>query len=156
MRRDDHAPVSRVLQPPAAAIAAQLSGIPRPAMSNVRAIGQDDVDGSLEEFVQTLHHATTQPTAGNAIGSSNGTTSRSGLDDPDERPEIENERPDGRTVVFLVIGVRSVPSYSTADNTPTRGGESWLVYVMGTNLEDYPAFAILNFFTYVRILLSVG
>jgi hypothetical protein len=121
-------------------------------MSNVRAIGQDGVDGSLEEFVQTLHHATTQPIA----GSSNGTTSRSGLDDPDERPETENEGPDGRAVAFLVIGVRSVPSYSIADNTPTRGGDSWLVYGMGTNLEDYPAFATLSFFTYVRILLSVG
>jgi hypothetical protein len=151
MRRDDHAPLSRVLQLAAAAIAAQLSGIPGPAMPNVRAIGEDGVDGSLEEFVQTLQHATTQPAAGNAedghgsgstdgslppvnflrvfrfvnnheaMGSSSGTTSRSGLEDPDERPETEDEGPDGRTVTLVVVGVRSVPSNSTTAED-TAGG----------------------------------
>jgi hypothetical protein len=138
MRRDDQAPLSRVLQLAAAAIAAQLSGIPGPAMPNVRALGEDGADGSLEEFVQTLQHATTQPITGNGedgngsgsndgslppvnflrvfrfvnnneVGPSSGTTSRSGMEDSGERTEPEDEGSDGRTVTLVVVGVRSVP-----------------------------------------------
>ncbi|OJD12359.1 hypothetical protein AJ78_07034 [Emergomyces pasteurianus Ep9510] len=58
MRRDEHTPLSRVLQLAAAAIAAQLSGNAAPAMPNIQAIGAEGADGSLESFIQSLQQAT--------------------------------------------------------------------------------------------------
>ncbi|KAJ6002381.1 hypothetical protein N7451_004928 [Penicillium sp. IBT 35674x] len=66
-------PLSRVLQLAAAAIAAQLSGANGPPLPNIQALGNDGLDGSLENFIQSLQSATStqaQPTA-SAEGSSN-------------------------------------------------------------------------------------
>ncbi|CAG8042352.1 unnamed protein product [Penicillium olsonii] len=58
LRREEQTPLSRVLQLAAAAIAAQLSGTPGPALPNIQALGNDGIDGSLENFIQSLQHAT--------------------------------------------------------------------------------------------------
>lgn len=66
LRREEQTPLSRVLQLAAAAIAAQLSGTNGPAMPNIQALGNQGLDGSLENFIQSLQHATSaqaQPTA---------------------------------------------------------------------------------------------
>ncbi|KAJ5143771.1 uncharacterized protein N7515_002558 [Penicillium bovifimosum] len=66
LRREEQTPLSRVLQLAAAAIAAQLSGTAGPALPNIQALGNDGLDGSLENFIQSLQHATSaqaQPTA---------------------------------------------------------------------------------------------
>lgn len=66
LRREEQTPLSRVLQLAAAAIAAQLSGTPGPALPNIQALGNDGIDGSLENFIQSLQHVTSgqgQPTA---------------------------------------------------------------------------------------------
>lgn len=65
LRREEQTPLSRVLQLAAAAIAAQLSGTNGPAMPNIQALGNQGLDGSLENFIQSLQHATSgqaQPT----------------------------------------------------------------------------------------------
>ncbi|RAL11589.1 RING-H2 finger protein [Aspergillus homomorphus CBS 101889] len=64
LRREEQTPLSRVLQLAAAAIAAQLSGTTGPVMPNIQALGNDGLDGSLENFIQSLQHATSaqQPT----------------------------------------------------------------------------------------------
>ena len=58
IRRDDDAPLSRILQLAAAAIAAQLSGTPEQAITNMQALGADGLDGSLHTLFQTLQNAT--------------------------------------------------------------------------------------------------
>lgn len=66
LRREEQTPLSRVLQLAAAAIAAQLSGSTGPALPNIQALGNDGLEGSLENFIQSLQHATSvqpQPTA---------------------------------------------------------------------------------------------
>lgn len=73
LRREEQTPLSRVLQLAAAAIAAQLSGTAGPALPNIQALGNDGLDGSLENFIQSLQHATSaqaQPT-GTGEGPSN-------------------------------------------------------------------------------------
>ncbi|OJJ46714.1 hypothetical protein ASPZODRAFT_142513 [Penicilliopsis zonata CBS 506.65] len=57
-RREEHTPLSRVLQLAAAAIAAQLSGVNGPVLPNIQSLGNDGLDGSLENFIQSLQHAT--------------------------------------------------------------------------------------------------
>ncbi|QQK44567.1 RING finger protein [Penicillium digitatum] len=58
LRREEQTPLSRVLQLAASAIAAQLSGTTGPALPNIQALGNDGLDGSLENFIQSLQHAT--------------------------------------------------------------------------------------------------
>ncbi|KAJ5485223.1 hypothetical protein N7539_005211 [Penicillium diatomitis] len=58
MRREEQTPLSRVLQLAAAAIAAQLSGTPGPALPNIQALGNDGLDGSLENFIHSLQSVT--------------------------------------------------------------------------------------------------
>ncbi|KAJ5258746.1 hypothetical protein N7505_000758 [Penicillium chrysogenum] len=58
LRREEQTPLSRVLQLAASAIAAQLSGTAGPALPNIQALGNDGIDGSLENFIQSLQHAT--------------------------------------------------------------------------------------------------
>lgn len=59
LRREDHSPLSRVLQLAATAIASQLSGGDGPALPNIQSGGNDGLDGSLEGFIQSLQRATT-------------------------------------------------------------------------------------------------
>ncbi|KAJ5637011.1 hypothetical protein N7490_006890 [Penicillium lividum] len=73
LRREDQTPLSRVLQLAAAAIAAQLSGANGPPLPNIQALGNDGLDGSLENFIRSLQSATSaqaQP-SGPAEGPSN-------------------------------------------------------------------------------------
>jgi len=58
LRREEQMPMSRVLQLAAAAIAAQLSGSTSPVLPNIQALGNDGLNGSLENFIQSLHNAT--------------------------------------------------------------------------------------------------
>lgn len=56
IRRDDEAPLSRILQLAAAAIAAQLAGSTE-GISDMEAVGDDNFDGSLNTFMETLNNA---------------------------------------------------------------------------------------------------
>ena len=62
VRREEQTPLSRVLQLAAAAIAAQLSGGAGPALPNIQALGNEGLDGSLENFIQSLQSATNAQT----------------------------------------------------------------------------------------------
>lgn len=62
VRREEQTPLSRVLQLAAAAIAAQLSGGAGPALPNIQALGNEGLDGSLENFIQSLQTATNTQT----------------------------------------------------------------------------------------------
>ena len=57
IRRAEYPPLSQVLQLAAAAIAAQLSGHTTPTASTGRPFGGDVLDGSIQDFVQTLQEA---------------------------------------------------------------------------------------------------
>ena len=132
IRRDDETPLSRILQLAAAAIAAQLAGSPS-ALPNMEAFGDDQFDGSLNNFVQELNNATS---GAGPFGDENGNATAggpplnfwrvfrfgaSGSEGRDELPEssqvstseqdsTENHRVG--TVTLVVVGVRSVPSSS--------------------------------------------
>ncbi|KAL8947485.1 MAG: hypothetical protein Q9222_006242, partial [Ikaeria aurantiellina] len=65
IRRPEDGPLPRILHLAAVAIAAQLSGNPDQAITNLQAVGADGVDDSLNNLFRTLHEATdTQPTEG--------------------------------------------------------------------------------------------
>lgn len=74
LRREEQTPLSRVLQLAAAAIAAQLSGTTGPALPNIQALGNDGLDGSLENFIQSLQHATSAQAQPPATGEGPSTT----------------------------------------------------------------------------------
>lgn len=58
IRRDNEGPLPRILHLAATAIAAQLSGTSEQPVSDMQAIGSDDLDGSLNNFFRTLQNAT--------------------------------------------------------------------------------------------------
>ncbi len=140
IRRDDEGPLPRILHLAATAIAAQLSGTPEQAITNMQAIGADGLDGSLNALFRTLQQATTStgdmPSSerDSDINRSSGTlpplnflrvfrfvnpTSDRGRA-PRSRHEDHASQTahngdasgiaDGRTVTLVVVGVRSVPS----------------------------------------------
>lgn len=139
IRRDDEAPLSRILQLAAAAIAAQLSGAADGA-PNLEAIGDESIDGSLNNFLENMGNGNGTP-AGNEAHRTLATLPplnflrvfRFVHPNPQVRPEStrpnhqsigrnpqnnaptneeSDEAADGRTVTLVVVGVRSVPSSS--------------------------------------------
>ncbi|KAI4103597.1 MAG: hypothetical protein L6R37_003743 [Teloschistes peruensis] len=57
IRRQDEGPLPRILHLAAVAIAAQLSGNPEQAITNLQAVGADGFDDSLNNLFRTLHEA---------------------------------------------------------------------------------------------------
>ena len=57
IRREDEGPLPRILQLAAATIAAQLSGNPNQALGNLQAIGNDGVDGNINNVFRSLQNA---------------------------------------------------------------------------------------------------
>ena len=140
IRRDDEAPLSRILQLAAAAIAAQLSGAPS-GITDLEPMSEDTLDGSLNAFMESLNQPTSigstsndlpQPLTslpplnflrvfrfvnpngdgGNEVPRFSGQTpARNAQANPTPTGE---ESTDGRTVTLVVVGVRSVPSSSIA------------------------------------------
>lgn len=140
IRRDDEGPLPRILHLAATAIAAQLSGTPEQAVTNMQAIGADGLDGSLNALFRTLQQATTSTGDMRATERESDTNRSSGTlpplnflrvfrfvnpssdrgRAPRSRPEDVESQPargidgpdgsDGRTVTLVVVGVRSVPS----------------------------------------------
>lgn len=139
IRRDDEGPLPRILHLAAAAIAAQLSGTPEQAISNMQAVGAEGLDGSLNALFRTLQHATTSAgdgrtsDSGSDTGRTSGTLpplnflrvfrfvnqtsdggapSRNRAEEHTTRAAVDDvsDTPDGRTVTLVVVGVRSVPS----------------------------------------------
>ncbi|MCJ1469949.1 hypothetical protein MMC07_008594 [Pseudocyphellaria aurata] len=138
IRRDDEGPLPRILHLAAAAIAAQLSGTPEQAITNMQAVGADGLDGSLNTLFRTLHHATTSAGDGRTAEAGGETARTSGTLPPlnflrvfrfvnqtDGGAPLRNRAEqhaartavddisntaDGRTVTLVVVGVRSVPS----------------------------------------------
>lgn len=148
LRREEQTPLSRVLQLAAAAIAAQLSGATGPMVPNIQALGNDGLGGSFENFIQTLQQSrsaqanNTIPTDGQRPPGDNGSPSPANFlrvfrfansestNDPGnpgigmDRMDVDGsgERPEGRTVTLVVVGVRSVPSNNdTGDRPPNTG-----------------------------------
>ncbi|KAJ5805073.1 hypothetical protein N7474_010960 [Penicillium riverlandense] len=108
LRREEQTPLSRVLQLAAAAIAAQLSGTTGPVLPNIQSLGNDGLDGSLENFINSLQNATSaqaQPTA-TGEGPSNS----------------ENEGP-SQPVNFLRV-FRFANSEPSGQSTPGRSNAS--------------------------------
>ena len=138
IRRDDEAPLSRILQLAAAAIAAQLSGNPN-NITHMQPVADDGLDGSLNTFMETLNSATNSTVATGDETRALSTlpplnflrvfrfvnghserrpslTSPSRQDSariaPANETEASEAAADGRTVTLVVVGVRSVPSTS--------------------------------------------
>lgn len=139
IRRDDEGPLPRILHLAAAAIAAQLSGTPDQAITNMQAVGADGLDGSLNALFRTLQQATTSAGDGRAPDdggdmartsgtlpplnflrvfrfvnqtSDGGAPSRNRGEEHAARAAVDDvsDNTDGRTVTLVVVGVRSVPS----------------------------------------------
>ena len=140
IRRDDEAPLSRILQLAAAAIAAQLSGVPD-GITDIEPMSDDTLDGSLNSFMESMNNAAgTAATTNEAphalatlpplnflrvfrfvnspagvrqdnVRASRQLLGRSSSTDTSNEGE---ESSDGRTVTLVVVGVRSVPSASIA------------------------------------------
>lgn len=140
IRRDDEGPLPRILHLAAAAIAAQLSGTPEQAVTNMQAVGAEGLDGSLNALFRSLQHATNSAGDGRTSegggdtnrmpgtlpplnflrvfrfvnqNPDNGGPSRHRAEDHSVRAAVNDDAsdsPDGRTVTLVVVGVRSVPS----------------------------------------------
>ncbi|KAF9893870.1 hypothetical protein FE257_010040 [Aspergillus nanangensis] len=63
LHREEQTPLSRVLQLAAAAIAAQLSGTAGPVMPDIQSLGNGGLEGSLENFIQSLQNVATPQAA---------------------------------------------------------------------------------------------
>ena len=138
IRRDDEAPLSRILQFTAAAIAAQLSGTPD-AIGDMEPISDDGLDGGLNTFVETLNNAATTAATGteanrtfttlppmnflrvfrfvNTNADRRRAQASSAHSESTRTTHVNDggdvdEGSDGRTVTLVVVGVRSVPSAS--------------------------------------------
>ena len=150
IRRDDEAPLSRILQLAAAAIATQLSGS-ADGITDMEAVGDDNFDGSLNNFLETLNSAAgvtaarndTQVTVSNLpplnfwrvfrfVNSSPRVEQRNTTETPQAAASVmenqatptsrvEEEQNDGRSMTLVLVGVRSVPS-STLTRDPRREG----------------------------------
>ncbi|KAL9005399.1 MAG: hypothetical protein Q9188_001841 [Gyalolechia gomerana] len=80
IRRQDEGPLPRILHLAAVAIAAQLSGNPEQAITNLQAVGADGFDDSLNNLFRTLHEATdTVNSTPTTNGPSDSTTSLGSL-----------------------------------------------------------------------------
>ena len=77
-RRENQAPLSQVLQLAAATIAAQLSGTPTQPITNMQAVGSEGLDGSLDNFFQTLQHAASVGSNGSGSEGGDNTTQPDG------------------------------------------------------------------------------
>lgn len=146
LRPQEQTPLSRVLQIAAAAIAAQLSGTNGPAMPDIQALGNDGLEGSLENFIQSLNHATTgqpQPSSQPEEGSSNAGNDRpnppvnflrvfrfANSESPagsnptgqnSDTPENRTAQPDGMSV-----------------DEPTEGGEGRMVTLVVVGVRSVP------------------
>ena len=161
IRRDDEAPLSRILQLAAAAIAAQLSGTPE-AITDMEAIGDEGLDGSLNNFMETLNNAAS--TSGTSDTNRTLTTlpplnflrvfrfvntspdrrrhQVSARQDPARNSQSnESDAEDGndsRTVTLVVVGVRSVPSASI-NREGLESGEPSLDTLLSLPLVPSPA-----------------
>ena len=148
LRREEQTPLSRVLQLAAAAIAAQLSGSAGPMMPSNQAVGNNGgLDGSLENFIQTLQNATSMqanPTEGSNAPENGppqpvnflrvfrfsnpesprdseigGDAEGSRGNNATERMDVDDDNGnEGRTVTLVVVGVRSVPADGPRGNEP--------------------------------------
>ncbi|KAI4230385.1 MAG: hypothetical protein L6R36_000013 [Xanthoria steineri] len=79
IRRQDEGPLPRILHLAAVAIAAQLSGNPEQAITNLQAVGADGFDDSLNNLFRTLHEATDTMSTQAADGPSDSATSLGSL-----------------------------------------------------------------------------
>ena len=126
IRRDDEAPLSRILQVAAAAIAAQLSGT-TDATANLESLNEEHFDGGLNAFVNRLNNVSGQPPRSTqelnnessplnfwrVFRFANNQTVNDIEDQPSQSLSSRHENNFGhRTVTIVVVGVRSVPSSS--------------------------------------------
>ena len=81
-RRDDDGPLPRILHLAATAIAAQLSGPIEQPVTDMQAVGVDDLDGSLNNLFRTLQNATNLTGDMRNYDSPQGSTSSSGTSSP--------------------------------------------------------------------------
>lgn len=147
MRPGEQTPLAHVLQLAASVIAAQLSSSAGAAVPNIQALGDDGLDGSFENFLQTLQqsafaHANNQASS-NGPGASgvNGPPSPVNFmrvfrvvnadydsDGPFDGMDIDNpgEGQERRTVTLVVVGVRSVPSDNGTDGDQQTNAPSGL------------------------------
>lgn len=112
IRRDDDTPLSRILQLAATAIAAQLSGNTE-ALASLESVGDDQLDGNLNAFVEELNNAPGAPGSARDANTPPLNFWRVfRFDNPAEgrngSAPVQTEDP--RTVTLVVVGVRSVPS----------------------------------------------
>ncbi|GES57410.1 RING finger protein [Aspergillus terreus] len=120
LQREEQTPLSRVLQLAATAIAAQLSGSAAPVMPNIQSLGNDGLDGSLENFIQSLQHATsaqTSPNETSATPSENGTAAPVNFLRVFRFANSDSPRPSG---LNRTSTESEDPDNGTTDGTPTE------------------------------------
>ncbi|KAL8731422.1 MAG: hypothetical protein Q9166_003397 [cf. Caloplaca sp. 2 TL-2023] len=117
IRRQDEGPLPRILHLAAVAIAAQLSGNPDQAITNLQAVGTDGFDDNLNNLFRTLHEATDTMNTQTTDGRSDSPTSLGSL------PPLNFLR------VFRFINAnRDIDGQNTTSRPdsqvfPTRGGD---------------------------------
>lgn len=145
VRREEQTPLSRVLQLAAAAIAAQLSGGAGPALPNIQALGNEGLDGSLENFIQSLQTATNTQTPPPPTEPSNGPQSE-GPSAPVNFLRVfrfaNSESPLGPGPFGTNMnpsGGQSAPSDGMPTEDPPEAGEGRTVTLVVVGVRSVPA-----------------
>ncbi|KAL8720771.1 MAG: hypothetical protein Q9225_002404 [Loekoesia sp. 1 TL-2023] len=147
IRRQDEGPLPRILHLAAVAIAAQLSGNPEQAVTNLQAVGADGFDDSLNNLFRTLHEATdTMNSTPAANGPSDSATSLGSLpplnflrvfrfvnNNQDADTQSNTSRPEGQ--VSGEIGENPIPP----DEDPPNGSDGRTVTLVVVGVRSVPS-----------------
>ncbi|KAL8775361.1 MAG: hypothetical protein Q9209_000369 [Squamulea sp. 1 TL-2023] len=140
IRRQDEGPLPRILHLAAVAIAAQLSGNPEQATTNLQAVGADGFDDSLNNLFRTLHEATDTMTTPTTDGPNDSATSVGSLPplnflrvfrfvnaNRDTETQNTTPRPDGQTSP----AAGASPATTSEDTTVAADGRTVTLVVVG-------------------------
>lgn len=146
IRRQDEGPLPRILHLAAVAIAAQLSGNPDQAITNLQAVGADGVDDSLNNLFRTLHEATDTMNMQTTDGPSDSATSLGSLPplnflrvfrfvntNRDVETPNSNSRPGGQT------SPSAGRSMETADENTGNTGDGRTVTLVVVGVRSVPS-----------------
>ena len=153
IRRGEHPPLLQVLQLATASIAAQLSGHAGPLTSGIRSMGNDALDGPIQNFVRTLQEAADAQSGENMNPSGNpdgslppvnflrvfqfpntepastmasfsGTAAGADHSPEENVDDWTAGTNNDRTVTLVLVGVRSMPSNSEGSGEESTLGPS--------------------------------
>ncbi|CAL5869654.1 uncharacterized protein PFLUO_LOCUS3884 [Penicillium psychrofluorescens] len=146
LRREEQTPLSRVLQLAAAAIAAQLSGTTGPVLPNIQSLGNDGLDGSLENFINSLQNATSAQAQPTATGEGPSNSENDGPSQPVNFLRVfrfANSEPSGQNTPGQSNANGSQEQGTQTDamdlDGPSEGGEGRTVTLVVVGVRSVPA-----------------